>query len=100
MQVLCEICFTSTVVELRSQCLKGLGLTIEKLQSHNRNRGREQKIIYQWHNQIVPMAQWNQLKKSESYHPKMGSLSATENPMERAKKIIMPNIYEHKRIQT
>ena len=57
MQVLCEICFTSTVVELRSQCLKGPGLTTEKLQSHNRNRGREQKIIYQWHNQIVPMAQ-------------------------------------------
>ena len=57
MQVLCEICFTSTVVELRSQCLKGLGLTIEKLQLHNRYRGREQKIIYQWHNQIVPTAQ-------------------------------------------
>ena len=72
MQALCETCFTSTVVELRSQCLKGLGLTIEKLQLHNRYRGREQKIIYQWHNQIVPMAQWNQLKKSESYHPKNG----------------------------
>ena len=52
MQALCETCFTSTVVELRSQCLNGPGLTTEKLQSHNRNRGPGAKSN-------LPMAQSN-----------------------------------------